>query len=128
MTQYLSNPGLICAGANSAAELFSALCEKRSALQKLSVYGKNFIFGRVDTSLPKIKDRAYATRTNALALYACLGAHGQIEQAVQKFGAPHWRGVCDHQHRRARKLCGIFCLRQRRGKFYLSRRRKLHVV
>ena len=86
MTQYLSNPGLICAGANSAAELFGALCKKRSSLQKLSVCGKNFIFGRVDTALPKIKDRAYATRTNALALYACLGVHGQIEQAVQKFG------------------------------------------
>ena len=92
MTQYLSNPGLICAGANSAAELFSALCEKRSALQKLSVCGKNFIFGRVDTALPQIKDRAYATRTNALALYACLGVQGQIEQAVQKFGA-HRVGV-----------------------------------
>lgn len=92
MTQYLSNPGLICAGANSAAELFGALCEKRSALQKLSVSGKNFIFGRVDTPLPKIKDRAYATRTNALALYACLGVQGQIEQAVQKFGA-HRVGV-----------------------------------
>lgn len=92
MTQYLSSPGLICAGANSAAELFSALCEKRSALRKLSVCGKNFIFGRVDTPLPQIKDRAYATRTNALALYACLGVHGQIEQAVQKFGA-HRVGV-----------------------------------
>ena len=92
MTQYLSNPGLICAGANSAAELFGALCEKRSALQKLSVCGKNFIFGRVDTPLPQIKDRAYATRTNALALYACLGVQGQIEQAVQKFGA-HRVGV-----------------------------------
>lgn len=92
MTQYLSSPGLICAGANSAAELFSALCEKRSALQKLSASGKNFIFGRVDTPLPQIKDRAYATRTNALALYACLGVHGQIEQAVQKFGA-HRVGV-----------------------------------
>ncbi|WP_299187459.1 beta-ketoacyl synthase N-terminal-like domain-containing protein [uncultured Campylobacter sp.] len=92
MTQYLSSPGLICAGANSAAELFSALCEKRSALQKLSVCGKNFIFGRVDTPLPQIKDRAYATRTNALALYACLGVQGQIEQAVQKFGA-HRVGV-----------------------------------
>ncbi len=92
MTQYLSNPGLICAGANSAAELFSALCEKRSALQKLSVCGKNFIFGRVDTALPRIKDRAYATRTNALALYACLGVQGQIEQAVQKFGV-HRVGV-----------------------------------
>ncbi|WP_298051483.1 beta-ketoacyl synthase N-terminal-like domain-containing protein [uncultured Campylobacter sp.] len=87
MTQYLSSPGLICAGANSAAELFSALCEKRSALRKLGVCGKNFIFGRVDTPLPQIKDRAYATRTNALALYACLSVHGQIEQAVQKFGA-----------------------------------------
>lgn len=92
MTQYLSSPGLICAGANSAAELFSALCEKRSALRKLSVCDKNFIFGRVDTPLPQIKDRAYATRTNALALYACLGVHGQIEQAVQKFGA-HRVGV-----------------------------------
>ncbi|WP_297951201.1 beta-ketoacyl synthase N-terminal-like domain-containing protein [uncultured Campylobacter sp.] len=92
MTQYLSSPGLICAGANSAAELFSALCEKRSALRKLSVCGKNFIFGRVDTPLPQIKDRAYATRTNALALYACLGMHRQIEQAVQKFGA-HRVGV-----------------------------------
>ena len=92
MTQYLSSPGLICAGANSAAELFRALCEKRSALQKLSVCGKNFIFGRVDTPLPRIKDRAYATRTNALALYACLGVQGQIEQAVQKFGA-HRVGV-----------------------------------
>ena len=92
MTQYLSNPGLICAGANSAVELFSALCEKRSALRKLSVCGKNFIFGRVDTPLPKIKDRAYATRTNALALYACLGVQGQIEQTVQKFGA-HRIGV-----------------------------------
>ena len=92
MTQYLSNPGLICAGANSAAELFGALCEKRSALQKLSVCGKNFIFGCVDTPLPQIKDRAYATRTNALALYACLGVQGQIEQAVQKFGA-HRVGV-----------------------------------
>ena len=92
MTQYLSSPGLICAGANSAAELFSALCKKRSALQKLSVCGKNFIFGRVDTPLPHIKDRAYATRTNALALYACLGVKGQIEQAVQKFGA-HRVGV-----------------------------------
>ncbi|WP_297994497.1 beta-ketoacyl synthase N-terminal-like domain-containing protein, partial [uncultured Campylobacter sp.] len=92
MTQYLSSPGLICAGANSAAELFSALCEKRSALQKLSVCGKNFIFGRVDTPLPRIKDRAYATRTNALALYACLGVQGRIEQAVQKFGA-HRVGV-----------------------------------
>ena len=92
MTQYLSNPGLICAGANSAAELFSALCEKRSALRKLSVCGKNFIFGRVDTPLPQIKDRAYATRTNALALYACLGVQEQIEQAVQKFGA-HRVGV-----------------------------------
>nr|WP_314167173.1 beta-ketoacyl synthase N-terminal-like domain-containing protein [uncultured Campylobacter sp.] len=92
MTQYLSSPGLICAGANSAAELFSVLCEKRSSLQKLSVCGKNFIFGRVDTPLPKIKDRAYATRTNALALYACLGVQGQIEQAVQKFGA-HRVGV-----------------------------------
>ena len=92
MTQYLSSPGLICAGANSAAELFSALCEKRSALQKLSVCGKNFIFGRVDTPLPRIKDRAYATRTNALALYACLGVQEQIEQAVQKFGA-HRVGV-----------------------------------
>lgn len=92
MTQYLSSSGLICAGANSAAELFSALCEKRSALQKLSVCGKNFIFGRVDTPLPRIKDRAYATRTNALALYACLGVQGQIEQAVQKFGA-HRVGV-----------------------------------
>ena len=92
MTQYLSSPGLICAGANSAAELFSALCEKRSALQKLSVCGKNFIFGRVDTPLPQIKDSAYATRTNALALYACLGMHRQIEQAVQKFGA-HRVGV-----------------------------------
>ena len=87
MTQYLSSPGLICAGSNSAAELFGALCEKRSALRKLSVCGKNFIFGRVDTPLPQIKDRAYATRTNALALYACLGVQGQIEQAVQKFGA-----------------------------------------
>ena len=92
MTQYLSSPGLICAGANSAAELFSALCEKRSALRKLSVYGKNFIFGRVDTPLPQIKDHAYATRTNALALYACLGVQEQIEQAVQKFGA-HRIGV-----------------------------------
>lgn len=92
MTQYLSNPGLICAGANSAAELFSALCEKRSALRKLSVCGKNFIFGRVDTPLPQIKDRAYATRTNALALCACLGVQEQIEQAVQKFGA-HRVGV-----------------------------------
>ena len=92
MTQYLSNPGLICAGANSAAELFGALCEKRSALQKLSVCGKNFIFGHVDTPLPRIKDRAYATRTNALALYACLGVQGQIEQAVQKFGV-HRVGV-----------------------------------
>ena len=92
MTQYLSSPGLICAGANSAAELFSALCEKRSALRKLSVCGKNFIFGRVDTPLPQIKDRAYATRTNALALYACLGMQEQIEQAVQKFGA-HRVGV-----------------------------------
>ena len=92
MTQYLSSPGLICAGANSAAELFSALCDKRSALRKLSVYGKNFIFGRVDTPLPQIQDRAYATRTNALALYACLGVQGQIEQAVQKFGA-HRVGV-----------------------------------
>ena len=92
MTQYLSSPGLICAGANSAAELFGALCEKRSALRKLSVCGKNFIFGRVDTPLPRIKDRAYATRTNALALYACLGVQGQIEQAVQKFGA-HRIGV-----------------------------------
>ncbi|WP_299085711.1 beta-ketoacyl synthase N-terminal-like domain-containing protein [uncultured Campylobacter sp.] len=92
MTQYLSNPGLICAGANSAAELFSALCEKRSALRKLSVSGKNFIFGRVDTPLPQIKDRAYATRTNALTLYACLGVQEQIEQAVQKFGA-HRVGV-----------------------------------
>ncbi len=93
MTQYLSSPGLICAGANSAAELFSALCEKRrSALQKLSVCGKNFIFGRVVTPLPQIKDRAYATRTNALALYACLGVQEQIEQAVQKFGA-HRVGV-----------------------------------
>lgn len=92
MTQYLSNPGLICAGANSAAELFSALCEKRSALQKLSVCGKNFIFGRVDTPLPQIKDRAYATRTNALALYACLGVQEQIEQAAKKFGA-HRVGV-----------------------------------
>lgn len=92
MTQYLSSPGLICAGANSAAELFSALCKKRSALQKLSVCGKNFIFGRVDTPLPQIKDRAYATRTNALALYACLGVQEQIEQAVQKFGA-HRVGV-----------------------------------
>ena len=92
MTQYLSSPGLICAGANSAAELFSALCEKRSALRKLSVCGKNFIFGRVDTPLPQIKDRAYATRTNALALYACLDMHRQIEQAVQKFGA-HRIGV-----------------------------------
>ena len=92
MTQYLSNPGLICAGANSAVELFGALCEKRSALRKLSVCGKNFIFGRVDTPLPQIKDRAYATRTNALALYACLGVQGQIEQAVQKFGV-HRVGV-----------------------------------
>ena len=92
MTQYLSSPGLICAGANSAAELFSALCKKRSALRKLDVCGKNFIFGRVDTPLPQIKDRAYATRTNALALYACLGVQGQIEQAVQKFGA-HRVGV-----------------------------------
>lgn len=92
MTQYLSNPGLICAGANSAAELFSALCEKRSALRKLNVCGKNFIFGRVDTPLPQIKDRAYATRTNALALYACLGVQEQIEQAVKKFGA-HRVGV-----------------------------------
>ena len=92
MTQYLSNPGLICAGANSAAELFGALCEKRSALRKLSVCGKNFIFGRVDTPLPQIKDRAYATRTNALALYACLGVQGQIEQAAKKFGA-HRVGV-----------------------------------
>ena len=92
MTQYLSSPGLICAGANSAAELFSALCEKRSALRKLGVCGKNFIFGRVDTPLPQIKDRAYATRTNALALYACLGVQEQIEQAVQKFGA-HRIGV-----------------------------------
>lgn len=92
MTQYLSSPGLICAGANSAAELFSALCEKRSALQKLSACGKNFIFGRVVTPLPQIKDRAYATRTNALALYACLGVQEQIEQAVQKFGA-HRVGV-----------------------------------
>ena len=92
MTQYLSNPGLICAGANSAAELFSALCEKRSALRKLGVCGKNFIFGRVDTPLPQIKDRAYATRTNALALYACLGVQGQIEQAAKKFGA-HRVGV-----------------------------------
>nr|WP_314234357.1 beta-ketoacyl synthase N-terminal-like domain-containing protein [uncultured Campylobacter sp.] len=92
MTQYLSSPGLICAGANSAAELFSALCKKRSSLRKLSVCGKNFIFGRVDTPLPQIKDRAYATRTNALALYACLGVQGQIEQAVQKFGA-HRVGV-----------------------------------
>ena len=92
MTQYLSSPGLICAGANSAAELFSALCEKRSALQKLSACGKNFIFGRVDTPLPQIKDRAYATRTNALALYACQGVQEQIEQAVQKFGA-HRIGV-----------------------------------
>lgn len=92
MTQYLSSPGLICAGANSAAELFGALCEKRSALRKLSVCGKNFIFGRVDTALPRIKDRAYATRTNALALYACLGVQGQIKQAVQKFGA-HRVGV-----------------------------------
>ncbi|WP_298758461.1 beta-ketoacyl synthase N-terminal-like domain-containing protein [uncultured Campylobacter sp.] len=87
MTQYLSSPGLICAGANSAAEFFSALCEKRSALRKLSVCGKNFIFGRVNTPLPRIKDRAYATRTNALALYACLDVQEQIEQAVQKFGA-----------------------------------------
>ena len=92
MTQYLSSPGLICAGVNSAVELFSALCEKRSALRKLSVCGKNFIFGRVDTPLPQIKDRTYATRTNALALYACLGVQGQIEQAVQKFGA-HRVGV-----------------------------------
>ncbi len=92
MTQYLSSPGLICAGANSAAELFGALCEKRSALRKFSVSGKNFIFGRVDTPLPQIKDRAYATRTNALALYACLGVHGQIEQAAKKFGA-HRVGV-----------------------------------
>lgn len=93
MTQYLSNPGLICAGANSAAELFGALCEKRSSLRKLlSVCGKNFIFGRVDTPLPRIKDRAYATRTNALALYACLGVQGQIEQAAKKFGA-HRVGV-----------------------------------
>ena len=92
MTQYLSSPGLICAGANSAAELFSALCEKRSALRKLSVCGKNFIFGRVDTPLPQIKDRAYATRTNALALYACLGVQGQIEQAAKKFGT-HRVGV-----------------------------------
>ena len=92
MTQYLSIPGLICAGVNSAVELFSALCEKRSALRKLSVCGKNFIFGRVDTPLPQIKDRTYATRTNALALYACLGVQGQIEQAVQKFGA-HRVGV-----------------------------------
>ena len=46
----------------------------------------------MDTPLPRIKDRAYATRTNALALYACLGVHGQIEQAVQKFGA-HRVGV-----------------------------------
>ncbi|WP_298027815.1 beta-ketoacyl synthase N-terminal-like domain-containing protein [uncultured Campylobacter sp.] len=92
MTQYLSSPGLICAGANSAAELFSALCEKRSALRKLSVCGKNFIFGRVDALLPQIKDRAYATRTNALALYACLSVQEQIEQAVQKFGA-HRVGV-----------------------------------
>lgn len=92
MTQYLSSPGLICAGANSAAELFSALREKRSALQKLSVCGKNFIFGRVDTPLPQIKDRAYATRTNALALYACLGVQEQIEQAVKKFGV-HRVGV-----------------------------------
>ena len=92
MTQYLSSPGLICAGANSAAELFSTLCEKRSALRKLSVCGKNFIFGRVVTPLPRIKDRAYATRTNALALYACLGVQEQIEQAVQKFGA-HRIGV-----------------------------------
>ena len=92
MTQYLSSPGLICAGANSAAEFFSALCEKRSALRKLSVCGKNFIFGRVNTPLPRIKDRAYATRTNALALYACLGVQEQIEQAVQKFGA-HRVGV-----------------------------------
>ena len=92
MTQYLSSPGLICAGANSAVELFGALCEKRSSLQKLSVCGKNFIFGRVDTPLPQIKDRAYATRTNALALYACLGVQEQIEQAVQKFGA-HRVGV-----------------------------------
>ena len=92
MTQYLSSPGLICAGANSAAELFGALCEKRSALQKLSVCGTNFIFGRVDTPLPQIQDRAYATRTNALALYACLGVQGRIEQAVQKFGA-HRVGV-----------------------------------
>ena len=92
MTQYLSSPGLICAGANSAAELFGALCEKRSALRKLSVCGKNFIFGCVDTPLPQIKDRAYATRTNALALYACLGVQEQIKQAVQKFGA-HRIGV-----------------------------------
>ncbi|WP_298979725.1 beta-ketoacyl synthase N-terminal-like domain-containing protein [uncultured Campylobacter sp.] len=92
MTQYLSSPGLICAGANSAAELFGALCEKRSSLRKLGICGKNFIFGRVDTPLPQIKDRAYATRTNALALYACLGVQGQIEQAVQKFGA-HRVGV-----------------------------------
>ena len=92
MTQYLSSPGLICAGSNSAAELFSALCDKRSALRKLSASGKNFIFGRVDTPLPQIQDRAYATRTNALALYACLGVQGQIEQAVQKFGA-HRVGV-----------------------------------
>ena len=92
MTQYLSSPGLICAGANSAAELFSALCDKRSALRKLSVCGKNFIFGRVNTPLPQIKDRAYATRTNALALYACLSVQEQIEQAVQKFGA-HRVGV-----------------------------------
>ena len=92
MTQYLSSPGLICAGANSAAELFGALCEKRSALRKLSVCGKNFIFGRVDTPLPQIKDRAYATRTNALALYACLSVQEQIKQAVQKFGA-HRVGV-----------------------------------
>ena len=92
MKQYLSSPGLICAGANSAAELFSALCEKRSALRKLSVCGKNFIFGRVDAALPRIKDRAYATRTNALALYACLGVQEKIKQAVQKFGA-HRVGV-----------------------------------
>ena len=92
MTQYLSSPGLICAGVNSAAELFSALCEKKSALRRLSVCGKNFIFGRADKPLPQIKDRAYATRTNALALYACLGVQEQIEQAVQKFGA-HRVGV-----------------------------------
>ena len=46
----------------------------------------------MDTPLPQIQDRAYATRTNALALYACLGVQGQIEQAVQKFGA-HRVGV-----------------------------------